>query len=110
MCSSQEEENKKTTEELEKIEEKNKEIQKERLEELKKVSGLSEREAKEELLKILEKEKDMAIIVTKDRCLEQEVATQILNYIYDTKTEVLCVVLGDTEIEGINYLKLFSEI
>lgn len=62
------------TEEIERAILKNEEIQKERLDELKKVSGLSEAEAKEELLRILEKEneEDLAIRLRKLETVGQE--------------------------------------
>jgi ribonucrease Y len=69
-----EEKIKKTTEEIDATRERSQEIQKERLEELKKVSGLSEKEAKEELLKIMEKEaeEDLAIRLRKLETVGQE--------------------------------------
>ncbi|PIP86576.1 ribonuclease Y [Candidatus Campbellbacteria bacterium CG11_big_fil_rev_8_21_14_0_20_44_21] len=60
--------------EAEKIREKNEKIRKEALEELKKVSGLSEAEAKKELLALLEKEneEDLAIRIRKLETVGQE--------------------------------------
>lgn len=49
--------------EVEKISEKNQKIQEERLEELKKVSGLSEEEAKKQLFDILEKENEEDLLI-----------------------------------------------
>jgi len=69
-----EEEIQKVSEEAQKIKEKNDQIQKERLEELKKVSGLSESEAQKQLLEILEKEseEDLAIRLRKLETVGQE--------------------------------------
>jgi ribonucrease Y len=65
---------KKTSEEIAKTKEKSAQIQKEAIEKLKKVSGLSEKEAEKKLLEILEKEneEDLAIRMRKLETVGQE--------------------------------------